>query len=130
MPILYQWQPDEFVSRPLEEDASFWVSVQQCAARFAVAALLSITALSTAQAAQVFDWQQDDPALGLLLPATSVARASTPARTRIDRIRDRTSSTRPRTSKPRPRRWNIRRSSHFYAPTPLLCASARDRWAG
>lgn len=51
------WQKLSF-----EEDGSWWSAVQKCGATIALAAVLATTGLSTAQAAQVFNYQQDDPA--------------------------------------------------------------------
>lgn len=43
-----------------EEDGSWWSSVQKCGATIALAAVMATTGASTAQATQVFSWQQDE----------------------------------------------------------------------
>jgi hypothetical protein len=63
MPIIYQHQPDEsmtWATLSFEEDGSWWSSVQKCGATIALAAVLATTGASTAQATQVFSWQQDE----------------------------------------------------------------------
>lgn len=65
MPILYQHQPDEAITWQkiaFDEEGGWWAGVRQCAATVALAAVLSATSLSTAQAVQVYSYHQDDPA--------------------------------------------------------------------
>lgn len=44
------------------ENAEWWVGVQSCAARFAIATLLALTSVATSQAIAVYSYRQDDPA--------------------------------------------------------------------
>lgn len=63
--ILYQHQPDESTTWRtvgFDEDDGWWVGIQKCAATVALAATLALSGAQTAQANQVFNWQQDDPA--------------------------------------------------------------------
>lgn len=45
-----------------DEDTAWWAGVQKCGATIALAAVIAATALSTAQAATVDSYHQDDPA--------------------------------------------------------------------
>lgn len=67
MSIRYMQKGDEDQCAALapikfEDDTAFWAGVQKCGAGIALAAVLAATALSTAQAAIVDSYHQDDPA--------------------------------------------------------------------
>lgn len=82
--IRYFWPSDDeqlagqAIDSHFDEDGSWWASVQQSGAVFALATALTLTAASTALASSVFSQSQDDPAGSLSTQVLAIEEYAQP----------------------------------------------------